>query len=69
MEFQSTLFIYEERNDFYQDDYIRFTGFQSTLFIYEERNLQAYMGYRLPNQSFNPLSSFTKREIRNSKTC
>ena len=37
--FQSTLFIYEERNKFLLTGIITSKKFQSTLFIYEERNL------------------------------
>ena len=37
--------------------------FQSTLFIYEERNSTDVMAIALDENGFNPLSSFTKREI------
>ncbi len=37
--------------------------FQSTLFIYEERNVAIVEVYSCPMSCFNPLSSFTKREI------
>ena len=67
--FQSTLFIYEERNFVNKHLYPRAIKFQSTLFIYEERNTGCFRLHP-SRQGFNPLSSFTKREIRiSSRSC
>ena len=61
--FQSTLFIYEERNVMLQKARGKFSEFQSTLFIYEERNSFLIVDYICRKKFQSTLFIYEERNL------